>query len=79
MTAQDWRQYHEDLRSKAGDALSGVAPAERERLLVDCWNAHDARWFAVAAETFGLDAANALNQRAVHELGKEEARRSSSP
>ena len=52
-----------------------LAPAEREALLVQCWMAHDARWFAAAALAGGMELANRLNRMAAREVGKVEVRR----
>jgi hypothetical protein len=63
------------LREKAKGLLKGLAPSEREALLVKCWMSHDARWFMVVAKAYGIKAANRLNQMAAHEVGKVEALR----
>ncbi len=63
------------LKQKAGEALRRLSPGEREALLIKCWMSHDARWFVAVAQSFGLEAANRLNQVAAHEEGKAEARR----
>lgn len=52
-----------------------VPPGDRERLLVSCWMSHDARWFNAVAREFGLEAANRVNQSAVREAAKAEAKR----
>jgi hypothetical protein len=49
--------------------------AQREKLLLNGWMAHDARWYAAVAQSYGIEAANRLNATAVHETGKVEARR----
>jgi len=36
---------------------------------------HDARWYTAAAQAFGIEAANRLNQTAAHAEGKAEAQR----
>jgi hypothetical protein len=52
-----------------------VTPSERERMLLQGWLAHDARWFNAVAQAYGLPAANEMNQQAAHEAGRAEARR----
>jgi hypothetical protein len=52
-----------------------LSAAEREQLLVKCWMSHDARWYMAAAKQFGMEAANRLNQAAVHDAGAAEAQR----
>ena len=64
-----------ELRERAKDVLSALSHEEREALLIKCWMSHDARWFMAVAQAFGLEAASRLNQVALHEEGKVEARR----
>jgi hypothetical protein len=64
-----------ELRQKAREVLSRLSPEERERLIIKCWMAHDARWFMAVAREFGVEAANRLNRVAAHEEGNAEARR----
>ena len=65
-----------ELRRRANDLLGkALSPEEREALLIKSWMAHDARWFQAVAMAFGLEAANRVNQAAVHEAGKAEAKR----
>lgn len=64
-----------ELRQRAEAIAQQLAPAQRETLLVKCWMAHDARWFAAAAAEHGMAAANRLNRRAVRETGRVEAGR----
>ncbi|MBI3107203.1 MAG: hypothetical protein HYY95_16830 [Candidatus Rokubacteria bacterium] len=63
------------LRRRAQELLGRLGPAEREALLVKCWMAHDARWFAAAAREGGIALANRLNRMASREAGRVEARR----
>ena len=63
------------LRERANGILARLSPEEREALLIKCWMSHDARWFSAVAQAFGLQAASRLNQVALHEEGKVEARR----
>lgn len=62
-------------RRRAQEALARLGPAEREALLVKCWMAHDARWFAAATAAGGMALANRLNRAASRECGRAEARR----
>ncbi len=71
----DDRDQRPALRPKAAKALAALSSEEREALLIKCWMAHDARWFAAIAMTCGMEAANRANKLAVHEEGKVEARR----
>jgi hypothetical protein len=52
-----------------------LSSEEREALLIKLWMSHDARWFAATAMQFGMEAANRLNQTAIHEAAKREAPR----
>ncbi|HEY5639051.1 MAG TPA: hypothetical protein VIW01_03290 [Dehalococcoidia bacterium] len=52
-----------------------LSAEEREALLIKLWMSHDARWFAATAMEFGMEAANRLNQTAIHEAAKREAPR----
>ncbi|HEY5640666.1 MAG TPA: DUF6125 family protein, partial [Dehalococcoidia bacterium] len=54
---------------------NGLSGEEREALLIKLWMSHDARWFAAVATEFGMEAANRLNQTAIHEAAKREAPR----
>lgn len=65
----------EALRDQAAASLSALSQEQRERLLIENWMAHDARWFNAVAGEYGLTVANRLNKRAVYELGQVEARR----
>lgn len=47
----------------------------REDLIRRAWYAHDARWYAIVAAEFGLEAANRLNRNAVRALSQVEAGR----
>jgi hypothetical protein len=69
------RDDRQDLKLKAKDISGRLSSEERERILIKCWMSHDARWFAAAAQAHGMEAANQLNQTAVREEGKVEARR----
>lgn len=73
MTAEN--DVKSGLRERAGQALAGLSPEQREALLIKCWMSHDARWFAAVAMTCGMEAANRANKLAVREEGKVEARR----
>ena len=73
MSDEDDRQPR--LRRQANDLLSGLAPAEREALLIKCWMSHDARWFMAVAGEYGMSVTNRLNRSAAYELGKVEAHR----
>jgi hypothetical protein len=44
-------------------------------LLIKGWMSHDARWFMVVAERFGIEEANRLNQKVCRELGQVEMKR----
>lgn len=63
------------LRREALKSLERLPAGEREALIIQCWMAHDARWFRAAALAFGLEAAQRLNRTAVRETGRSEARR----
>lgn len=65
----------DDVKEKAATLLSGLSQQERETILIKSWMSHDARWFNAVAMSYGLDAANRLNQAAANECGKAEARR----
>jgi hypothetical protein len=71
MTADKERE----LKERAEEIKSRLTGEEREALLIKLWMSHDARWFAAAAFAQGMEAANRMNQTAVHEAGKAEARR----
>lgn len=63
------------LRRDAAAALKRLSRAEREAFIIQCWMSHDARWFQAAAMTCGLETAQRINQLAVREEGRVEARR----
>ncbi|HLG16500.1 MAG TPA: DUF6125 family protein [Blastocatellia bacterium] len=63
------------LKQEAISMLGGLAPSDREALLIKCWMSHDARWFTVVAKECGVQTANRLNQLAAHEIGRVEAQR----
>lgn len=65
----------EEIKREAGEIAGRVGPEEREQLLIRCWMSHDARWYAAAAQSHGLEAANRLNKQAAHAEGIVEARR----
>jgi hypothetical protein len=69
------RNVQPELRRDAMRVLAQLQPEEREALIIQCWMSHDARWFTAAAAMFGLEAAQRLNQVAVREEGRAEARR----
>jgi len=64
-----------DIAGPARVLAARVSAADREKLLLNGWMSHDARWFTAVASEFGLDAANKLNAIAVRETGRVEARR----
>jgi hypothetical protein len=64
-----------ELKERAREIKNRLTGEEREALLIKLWMSHDARWFAAAAFAHGMEAANRMNQTAVHEAGKAEARR----
>ncbi len=63
------------LREELSASLAKLPSEQREQILIGFWMSHDARWFAAAARTLGMDTANLLNREAVHAEGKAEARR----
>ncbi len=63
------------LRGRAKELLGGLSHEQREALLIKCWMSHDARWYMAAAQAFGIEAANRLNQAAAHAEGMVEAQR----
>ncbi|MBI2914001.1 MAG: hypothetical protein HYY03_08785 [Chloroflexi bacterium] len=69
------RDRRPELRRKASELLDALSHEEREALLIKCWMSHDARWYIAAAQAFGIEAANRLNQAAAHAEGKAEAQR----
>lgn len=50
-------------------------PAAAVRFVDACWFSHDGQWFLKVKDRFGLEVAMALNEAAVHAMGKIEARR----
>jgi hypothetical protein len=64
-----------ELRRRVLERIAGLPAAEREALLIKCWMSHDARWFMAVAQAHGMEAANRINQAAVHETAKVEAHR----
>jgi hypothetical protein len=55
--------------------LSSLSIDVQKDLLVKGWMSHDARWYMVVAEHFGIEAANRLNQMVTRELGRVEMKR----
>ena len=63
------------IRERALARTAALSAQQREELLLKCWMSHDARWYMAAAQEFGLEAANRLNQAAARAEGRVEARR----
>lgn len=48
---------------------------QREEILRDNWNSHDARWYLKVAQELGFDVANRLNHIVIRSMGKTEMKR----
>jgi hypothetical protein len=72
----DTERMTQDELAREAELLAGrMTGAAREKLLLQGWMWHDARWFTATAQEFGLQAANQLNTTAARETGRVEARR----
>jgi hypothetical protein len=55
--------------------LARLSDADRARLVLDAWWAHDGQWFLKAKARLGLNAAMQLNEDAIESQGRIEMRR----
>ena len=55
--------------------LSSIPWEEQQRLLIQGWMGHDARWFMAVSQQLGVKAANRMNQSVARSVGVAETRR----